>query len=92
MYKATERPRPRKTVAMGVMKGVVAREAVTGVSCWGRMSRMGRLLFFVEGVDWLKWLILFSALTWFVLIASREKHKNYRSYVPIFWRQLNSMG
>ena len=51
MCKATERPRPRKTVAMGVMKGVVAREAATGVSCWGRMSGMERLLSFVEEVD-----------------------------------------
>ena len=34
VYKATERPRPRKVVAMGVMKeGVVAHEAPTGVSC-----------------------------------------------------------
>ena len=82
---------------MGVMKGVVAREAATGVSCWGRMSGIGRLLFFVEGVDWIKWLILFSALRWFVLIASREE-KNSKiivamcGYVPIFWRQLISMG
>ena len=70
--KATERPRPRKAVAMGMMEGVVAREAATGISFWGRMSGMGRLSFFVEGVDWLKWLVLFSALTWFVLIVSRE--------------------